>query len=86
MEHQDQSFELLSMREVAKLLQCSKAHVSNMIAGRIPDCSPIPALRLGRRLLVRRASLLVWIAENERGPSPAMILESSPEQGARKHA
>jgi hypothetical protein len=49
MEHQDQSFELLTMHEVAKLLQCSKAHVSNMIAGRIPECSPIPALRPGRR-------------------------------------
>jgi len=79
-------FDLLSMREVATILHCSKAHVSNAVAGRIAGCTPIPAVSLGRRKLVRRASLLAWIAENERAPSPAMILESSPERGARKHA
>ena len=79
-------FDLLTLAEVAELLHCSKAHVSNAVAGRIAGCTPIPSVSLGRRKLVRRASLLAWLAENERASSPAMILESSPERGARKHA
>jgi excisionase family DNA binding protein len=78
-------FDLLTMAEVGALLKCSKAHVSNMIAGRISGCAAIPSVRLGRRTLVRRSSLLAWIAANENAPCPAMILES-PERGARKHA
>jgi hypothetical protein len=78
-------FDLLTLAEVAKLLHCSKAHVCNAVAGRLPGCAPIPALHLGRRTLVRRASLLAWIDENENAPSPAMILES-PVRGVRKRA
>jgi excisionase family DNA binding protein len=60
------AFELLTLAAVAKLLHCSRAHVSNVIAGRVHDCPPIPAVRLGRRKLVRREALVEWIAENER--------------------
>ena len=59
-------FGLLSLATVAKLLHCSKAHVSNVISGRVHDCRPIPAVRLGRRTLVRRESLAAWIEQNER--------------------
>jgi excisionase family DNA binding protein len=59
-------FDLLTLAEVAQMLHCSKAHVSNVVAGRVRECSPMPALRLGRRRLVRRASLEAWIAENDR--------------------
>jgi excisionase family DNA binding protein len=58
-------FDLLTLSEVAELLHCSKAHVGNVIAGRVPGCLPIPAVCLGRRRLVRRASLLTWIERNE---------------------
>jgi hypothetical protein len=58
-------FGLLTLEVVARLLHCSKAHVSNVIAGRVPGCLPLPAVRLGRRKLVRRESLLSWIASNE---------------------
>ena len=60
-------FGLLTLATVAKLLHCSKAHVSNVIAGRIHDCPPIPAVRLGRRRLVRREALADWIERNEAG-------------------
>jgi excisionase family DNA binding protein len=60
-----QDFDLLTLLEVAKLLHCSKAHVSNVIAGRISGCPPIPAVRLGRRKLVRRESLAAWVKRNE---------------------
>jgi len=78
-------FDLLTLREVAALLHVSKAHISNAVAGRVPGCTPIPAVHLGRRTLVRRASLLAWIAANENAPSPA-ILDSSPVRGVRRRA
>jgi hypothetical protein len=59
------SSELLTMNEVAKLLHCSKAHVCNAVAGKLRGCAPIPSVRMGRRKLVRRVSLIVWIEQNE---------------------
>jgi len=58
-------FGLLSLTVVAELLHCSKAHVSKVIGGRVRGCPPIPAVRLGRRTLVRYESLAAWIARNE---------------------
>jgi excisionase family DNA binding protein len=72
------TFDLLTMAEVAKLLHCSKAHVCNVVAGRVKGCAPIPSVRLGRRTLVRRTSLLYWIEQNDKIPA-------SPERG-RKNA
>lgn len=56
---------LMTMAEVAKFLHCSRAHVCNAVNGRLEGCTPIPAIRLGRRLLVRRDSLDLWLQENE---------------------
>ena len=77
-------FDLLTLGEVAKLLHCSKAHVCNAVAGRLPGCRPIPAVSLGRRKLVRRASLLLWI-ENSEQAAVAGKIPSSPER-SRKNA
>jgi len=77
-------FDLLTLSEVAELLHCSKAHVCNVVAGRVHGCAPIPALRLGRRKLVRRASLLAWIERSERAANDNLPV--SPVRGARKHA
>jgi len=60
-----QDSDLLTLLEVAKLLHCSKAHVTNVIAGRVPGCPPIPALCLGRRKLVRRETLAAWVERTE---------------------
>jgi hypothetical protein len=59
--------ENLTIAEVACELRCSKAHVSKAIAGKLPNVTPLPAVPLGRRKLVRRSTLLKWIEENERG-------------------
>ena len=59
-------FDLLTVAEVAKLLHCSKAHVCNVVAGRVSGCTPIPAVRLGRRVLLRRESVLLWIEQNDK--------------------
>jgi hypothetical protein len=76
-----QDFELLTLFEVAKLLHCSKAHVSIVIAGRVPGCPPIPAVCLGRRKLVRRESLAAWVERNEVANGS---LKASPERGLKR--
>jgi hypothetical protein len=38
----DTNFDLLTMAEVAALLHCSKAHVCNAVAGRLPSPEPAP--------------------------------------------
>lgn len=74
-------FDLLTLAEVAKLLHCSKAHICNAVAGRVPGCPPIPAVSLGRRKLVRRAALLSWI---ERREAANDNLVASPERGRKR--
>jgi hypothetical protein len=69
-------FDLLTLNQVAQLLHISKTHVSNVIAGRVDGCSPIPVLHLGRRKLVRRATLESWMMENDK-------IASSPERGRK---
>ena len=76
----DTAFDLLTVTEVAELLHCSKAHVCNVLAGRVRGCSPFPSVRLGRRTLIRRGSLLIWIEQNEHANDN---LESSPERGRK---
>jgi excisionase family DNA binding protein len=56
---------LFTMREVAALLHISKAHACNLAAGRVTGCSRLPAIHLGRRILVRRHALRQWIEQNE---------------------
>ncbi len=46
--------EILTVCEVASELRCSKAHVHNLITGKVPGVPILPALHLGRRRLVRR--------------------------------
>jgi excisionase family DNA binding protein len=69
-------FDLLTIPEVAVLLHCSKAHISHVIAGHVAGCPPIPAVRLGRRTLIRRGSLASWIEQNDK-------ITTSPERGRK---
>lgn len=57
---------ILTLAEVARELRCSKAHVCNVINGKVHGTPPLPTVALGRRKLVRRASLDEWIRANER--------------------
>jgi excisionase family DNA binding protein len=75
-------FDLLTLADVARLLHVSKGHVSNVIAGRVPGCRPLPAVRLGRRMLVRYESLVAWIERNEQGAANDN-LTASPERGRK---
>jgi hypothetical protein len=59
-------FDFLTMADVAALLKCSRAHVTNLVAGRVRGCARLPAIHMGRRLLVRPKTLMMWIESNER--------------------
>lgn len=57
---------LLTIREVARELRCSKGHVQHLIHGKVPHTRPLPSVPLGRRRMVRRSSLQEWISITER--------------------
>lgn len=65
--------EILTVAEVAADLRCSKAHVYNMINGKVAGVAALPAITMGRRRLVRRSSLEGWKCVVERGRSDAMM-------------
>lgn len=73
--------EILTVSEVAADLRCSKAHVHNAIKGKVSGVSPLPAIPMGRRKLVRRSALERWKRTNERCSFDAMI-PASPEVDA----
>jgi len=75
--------EVLTVAEVAAELRCSKAHVHNAINGKVAGVSPLPAIHMGRRKLVRRSALERWKRANERGAFDAMM-PVSPEVGAAR--
>jgi excisionase family DNA binding protein len=64
--------DVLTVPEVAEELRCSKAHVYKVIAGKVPGVTPLPAIAMGRRRLVRRRTLEQWKEANEHG-TPATI-------------
>lgn len=59
--------QILTVPEVATELRCSKAHVYNVINGKVQGVTPLPVIRMGRRKLVRRSSLEHWKQANEQG-------------------
>jgi hypothetical protein len=60
---------------VAAALRCSKAHVCKIVNGQVAGTAPLPAISLGRRKLVRRPTLILWLEQKERGVSMASSLE-----------
>ena len=65
--------EILTVAEVAADLRCSKAHVYNVINGKVARITALPAITMGRRKLVRRSSLERWKSAVEQGHSDAMM-------------
>ena len=63
----DGSDPVLTVTEVAMDLRCSRAHVYNVIKGKVDGVRPLPVIRMGRRTLVRRSSLELWKRAVETG-------------------
>lgn len=57
--------EVLTIKEAAAVLRCSKAHVQNLLAGKVDGVPLLPYIPLGRRKLIRRESLLRWMEKAE---------------------
>jgi excisionase family DNA binding protein len=57
--------DILTIKDVAQILRCSKAHIANVLHGRIPGVPQLTHLNLGRRKLVRREWLDEWLEANK---------------------
>lgn len=55
----------LTLREAAAVLRCSKAHVCNLVNGKVRGVPKLPSVALGRRRLILPNSLQKWLAEAE---------------------
>jgi hypothetical protein len=64
-ERHDGQVDILTAKEVASELRCSKAQVYRLINGDVDGLSPLPCLPLGRKKVVRRSSLEEWKVANE---------------------
>jgi len=59
--------DLITIREAAAELRCSRAHVYNIMNGKVTGLPALPHLELGRRRLIRRSALLAWLEAIEVG-------------------
>jgi hypothetical protein len=57
---------VLTAKEVATELRCSKAQVYRLMNGEVDGLTPLPTLPLGRKKVVMRGSFEAWKLVNER--------------------
>ena len=55
----------LTINEVARILRCSKTHVSNVLNGKVAGVPKLTHLCIARRKLIRRAWLEQWMEANK---------------------
>jgi excisionase family DNA binding protein len=58
---------VMTLKEAAVYLQVSKAHLSNVINGKVPGVLPVRSFRLGRRILIKQEWIDQWLDESARG-------------------
>lgn len=59
--------EFMSLREIAEYLGCGRNQSYKIIQ---PGPQSLPAYRCGRKVLVRRGDLEVWLEKNRYRPEP----------------
>ncbi len=69
--------QILTMSEAADFLRFSKPHLSHLVNGKVDGATPPPFIRVGRRILFRRSSLVRWLEAMERKGS---VLSFDPSQ------
>jgi hypothetical protein len=52
---------VLSLKQAEAYLQVSKAHLSNVIDGKVSGMPPVRSFRLGRRVLIKREWIDKWL-------------------------
>jgi excisionase family DNA binding protein len=55
---------VMTLKQAADYLQVSKAHLSNVINGKVPGVRPPRVFRAGRRILIRREWLDRWMEQS----------------------
>jgi len=61
---------ILTAKEVANDLRCSKSQVYRLMSGDVDGLSPLPHLPLGRKKVVPRSALEQWKRQNISGIIP----------------
>ena len=56
---------VLTIKEIAEILRCSKAHVANVLNGKVHGLPRLTHLNVGRRRLVRKEWLVDWMDANK---------------------
>ena len=59
---------VMNLKQAAAYLQVSKAHLSNVLNGKVPGVLPVRSRRIGRRVLIKREWIDQWL---EAEPSEA---------------
>jgi len=57
--------EVITITEAALAMRCSKTHMQNVLQGRVANVPRLPCIRVGRRVLIRRESLELWMRAAE---------------------
>jgi excisionase family DNA binding protein len=52
---------VMTLKAAAAYLQVSKAHLSNIINGKVAGVLPVRFFRLGRRILIKRDWIEEWL-------------------------
>ena len=60
-ERMENTSTILTIKEVAQILRVSRAHVHNVLSGKVVGVPKLTHLMLGRRRLVRREWLDQWL-------------------------
>lgn len=71
----ESNMRILTLDEVARILRCSKAHMSNLTNGKVLGVPALATVKCGKRKVVRHETLLAWIEARES--------EASRKQGTR---
>jgi excisionase family DNA binding protein len=61
----EQTSTILTVKDVAEILRCSKTHVGNVLSGRVPGVPRLAHVTMGRRKLVRKEWLDRWLETNK---------------------
>jgi excisionase family DNA binding protein len=61
--------DVLTLREVAAILRCSKTHVSNVVNGKVQGIATLTHVRMGRRIMIRSSWLHDWMEANKTSAS-----------------
>ena len=62
-----ESTPVMTLTQAAAYLRVSKAHLSNVINGKVPGVPPVRSFRMGRRILIKREWLDQWLETADLG-------------------